>query len=155
MPRILDRAQGRPGAVHLNFPLREPLVGDRRGRASTRPPGRQAGPIVTRCASPPAGGSAADTAARARRSSRRGVIVAGRHERETPLGDAAARLARAAGWPLLADPLSGARSGPDAVAHYDALLRDPAFAAAAAPDLVVRVGDLPVSKPLRGWLAGS
>ena len=29
-----------------------------------------------------------------------------------------------------------------------------AFAAAHAPDLVIRVGDLPTSKPLRDWLAG-
>jgi 2-succinyl-5-enolpyruvyl-6-hydroxy-3-cyclohexene-1-carboxylate synthase len=145
--------QGRPGAVHLNFPLREPLVGDLEDARdpTARPAGR---PYLTRCASPPAGGSAADRLRELVCSSRRGVIVAGRHERETPLGDAAARLARAAGWPLLADPMSGARSGPDAVAYYDALLRDPEFAAAAAPDLVVRVGDLPVSKPLRGWLAG-
>ncbi len=56
--------------------------------------------------------------------------------------------------PLLADPLSGARRGEAAIAHYDALLRDQPFASANTPDLVLRVGDLPVSKPLRAWLAG-
>jgi 2-succinyl-5-enolpyruvyl-6-hydroxy-3-cyclohexene-1-carboxylate synthase len=40
------------------------------------------------------------------------------------------------------------------VAHYDALLREKSFAQWAVPDLVLRVGDLPVSKPLRTWLAG-
>ena len=85
---------------------------------------------------------------------KRGVVVAGRHERSTPLGEAAAAFCEAAGWPLLADPLSGARRGTAAIAHYDALLRDDAFAAGAVPDLVIRVGDLPVSKPLRTWLAG-
>ena len=69
-------------------------------------------------------------------------------------GQAAAAFCSAAGWPLLADPLSGARRGEAAVAHYDALLRDEAFAASVDPDLVLRVGDLPVSKPLRTWLAG-
>ncbi len=54
---------------------------------------------------------------------------------------------------MLSDPLGGARRGPAAVAHYDALLRDEAFAGQAVPDLVVRVGDLPTSKPLRQWLA--
>jgi 2-succinyl-5-enolpyruvyl-6-hydroxy-3-cyclohexene-1-carboxylate synthase len=54
----------------------------------------------------------------------------------------------------LADPLSGARRGPAAVAHYDALLRDEGFVGSHRPDLVLRVGDLPVSKPLRAWLAG-
>src|SRR5207302_3418867 len=58
------------------------------------------------------------------------------------------------GYPLLADPLSGARHGPAAIAHYDALLRDEGLVARMAPGLVIRVGDLPTSKPLRTWLAG-
>ncbi len=49
--------------------------------------------------------------------------------------------------------MSGARRG-GAVAHYDALLREPGFAREHTPDFVLRVGDLPVSKPLRTWLAG-
>jgi 2-succinyl-5-enolpyruvyl-6-hydroxy-3-cyclohexene-1-carboxylate synthase len=81
------------------------------------------------------------------------VLVAGRDERQAGLASAAGEFAAAAGWPLLADPLSGARRGAAAIAHYDALLRDDAFLAELAPDLVVRVGDLPVSKPLRTWLA--
>ncbi len=81
------------------------------------------------------------------------MIVCGRDERGR-LGEAAADAAAALGWPLLADPMSGGRRGAAAVAHYDALLRDPAFAAAMRPDLVLRAGDLPVSKPLRAWLAG-
>ncbi|MFN8204631.1 MAG: thiamine pyrophosphate-dependent enzyme [Solirubrobacteraceae bacterium] len=59
-----------------------------------------------------------------------------------------------AGAPLLADSLSGARRGANAVAHYDALLRAPGFGDARRPDLVIRAGDLPTSKPLRDWLAG-
>ena len=82
------------------------------------------------------------------------MIVAGRNERDPGLGEALARLADALALPLLADPLSGARRGPAAVAHYDALLREPEWAAAHAPDLVLRVGDLPTSKPLRQWLHG-
>jgi 2-succinyl-5-enolpyruvyl-6-hydroxy-3-cyclohexene-1-carboxylate synthase len=85
---------------------------------------------------------------------KRGVVVAGRHERDTPLGLATAAFCEATGWPLLADPMSGARRGDAAIAHYDALLRDETFAAGTRPDLVIRVGDLPVSKPLRTWLAG-
>jgi 2-succinyl-5-enolpyruvyl-6-hydroxy-3-cyclohexene-1-carboxylate synthase len=38
------------------------------------------------------------------------------------------------------------------VAHYDVLLRSEHFAAAHLPQLVVRVGDTPTSKPLRAWL---
>jgi 2-succinyl-5-enolpyruvyl-6-hydroxy-3-cyclohexene-1-carboxylate synthase len=84
---------------------------------------------------------------------RRGVLVAGRHERDTPLQETAAAFCANAGWPLLADPLSGARRGEAAIAHYDALLRDRSFTATVKPDIVLRVGDLPTSKPLRAWLA--
>jgi 2-succinyl-5-enolpyruvyl-6-hydroxy-3-cyclohexene-1-carboxylate synthase len=80
--------------------------------------------------------------------------VAGRDERANGLGQAAAAFAQALGWPLLADPLSGARRGAAAVAHYDALLRDADFVGAHVPDLILRVGDLPPSKPLRVWLSG-
>jgi 2-succinyl-5-enolpyruvyl-6-hydroxy-3-cyclohexene-1-carboxylate synthase len=143
----------RPGAVHLNFPLREPLVNDEPLPAedSARPHGQ---PYVSR---PPARLQTPEGMAILGEfvaSGRRGVLVAGRHERLTPLGEAAAAFCEAAGWPLLADPLSGARRGAAAVAHYDALLRDEAFAASARPDAVLRVGDLPTSKPLRSWLAG-
>ena len=55
---------------------------------------------------------------------------------------------------MLADPLSGARRGGAAIAHYDLLLREADLAARLRPDLVIRVGDLPTSKPLRTWLAG-
>ncbi len=141
--------EGRPGVVHLNFPLREPLVTEEPLPAEET--GRAAGrPYVRRPPTPAVGETRlGELVAEARR----GVVVAGRHERETPLGIAAAAFCEAIGWPLLADPLSGARRGAAAIAHYDALLRDDAFAATRRPDLVLRVGDLPVSKPLRTWLA--
>jgi 2-succinyl-5-enolpyruvyl-6-hydroxy-3-cyclohexene-1-carboxylate synthase len=136
---------GRPGAVHLNFALREPLVLD-----GPLPPADEAGEPARRV--------------RARRTpappavelevGERAIVVAGRHERHDGLADALAAAAAALGAPLLADPLSGARRGPAAVAHYDALLRDAGFADGHRPDMVVRVGDLPTSKPLRQWLAG-
>jgi 2-succinyl-5-enolpyruvyl-6-hydroxy-3-cyclohexene-1-carboxylate synthase len=139
-------ATGRPGPVHLNFPLREPLVLDGplpedpvRGRAGGRP-------WVQR--TPVAAGPT-----RPRELPARGVVVAGREERDPRIGQAAARCAERLGYPLLADPLSGARHGETSVATYDLLLRDPQFSQAAAPELVIRVGDLPTSKPLRAWLA--
>jgi 2-succinyl-5-enolpyruvyl-6-hydroxy-3-cyclohexene-1-carboxylate synthase len=147
--RAFSTAAGdRPGPVHLNFPLREPLVLDTPlpedpvpGRAGGRP---WVQPAVARAAASPAATPSPST---------RGIIVAGRSERGPGLGDAAARAAERLGWPLLADPLSGARHGATAIATYDLLLRDPGFAKRLAPELVVRVGDLPTSKPLRAWLA--
>jgi 2-succinyl-5-enolpyruvyl-6-hydroxy-3-cyclohexene-1-carboxylate synthase len=142
--------EGRPGVVHLNFPLREPLVtddplpADESGRPDRAPHVRR----------PPFPGTGDTQLHKLVEASRRGVVIAGRHERMTPLGQAAAAFCEAAGWPLLADPLSGARRGDAAIAHYDALLRDEMFSSEQDPDLVLRVGDLPVSKPLRSWLAG-
>jgi 2-succinyl-5-enolpyruvyl-6-hydroxy-3-cyclohexene-1-carboxylate synthase len=142
---------GRPGPVHLNFPLREPLVPPAELRPDPAPGRPDGAPWIALPGVEPPGepGALAEVLA----GTRRGVVVAGT-ERDPATGAVVAQAAATAGWPLLADPLSGARRGPAAVAHYDALLRDPAFAAARRPDLVLRVGDLPTSKPLRAWLAG-
>ncbi|HEV7937392.1 MAG TPA: 2-succinyl-5-enolpyruvyl-6-hydroxy-3-cyclohexene-1-carboxylic-acid synthase [Solirubrobacteraceae bacterium] len=143
--------EGRPGAVHLNFPLREPLVCEQLPEApgEGRPDGR---PYVSRQVQ--GWTTAPEGLLESISSSRRGVLIAGRHERQTPLGQAAARFCELTGWPLLADPMSGARRGNAAIAHYDALLRAPSFVREHTPDFALRVGDLPVSKPLRTWLAG-
>jgi 2-succinyl-5-enolpyruvyl-6-hydroxy-3-cyclohexene-1-carboxylate synthase len=144
--------EGRPGAVHLNFPLREPLVSDE--ELPEDPTGREGGrPHVRRVAAAVSSAADAATLGDLLSRARRGVVIAGRHERGAPSGQAAAAFATAAGWPLLADPLSGARRGEAAIAHYDALLREEGFATSVLPDVVLRVGDLPVSKPLRSWLA--
>jgi 2-succinyl-5-enolpyruvyl-6-hydroxy-3-cyclohexene-1-carboxylate synthase len=148
--------EGRPGVVHLNFPLREPLVID--GPLADDPSGRADGrPYVTRRPCPADSDDETDLLRELLASSSRPLVVAGRHERhgqdDAPsLALAVSELCAIAGWPLLADPLSGARRGPAAIAHYDAILRAPGAGEALAPDLVVRVGDLPVSKPLREWL---
>ncbi|HWE32985.1 MAG TPA: 2-succinyl-5-enolpyruvyl-6-hydroxy-3-cyclohexene-1-carboxylic-acid synthase [Solirubrobacteraceae bacterium] len=137
--------EGRPGPVHLNFPLREPLVldaplrSDGTGRAGDRPYVSVEPPHVR------AGGDGPGP-----HPSGRLVIVAG-----TGTHDPAGLAAYAAQQriPVLADPLSGARRGAAAIAHYDLLLREPSFADQHRPDFVLRVGELPTSKPLRAWLA--
>ena len=161
----LDDGGGRAGAVHLNWPLREPLIpteslpADEPGGGG-RPDGR---PWVARVPARPDPAAAAASLARIVEAAERGVLVVGRDERAhggatptgspSPLARAVAAFAEASGWPVLADPLSGARVTQRTIAHYDALLRLPAFTAAARPDTVLRVGDLPPSGPLRRWLA--
>jgi 2-succinyl-5-enolpyruvyl-6-hydroxy-3-cyclohexene-1-carboxylate synthase len=146
---------GRPGPVHLNFALREPLVleeplPDEEPGGGGRDGGR---PWLTRpWVRAEAGPRSIEAIAADLKARPRGVLVAGRAERDPQLGAALAAFAEKAAIPLLAEPLSGARRGKAAVAHYDALLRDPAWAEAHRPDLVLRVGDLPTSKPLRQWL---
>lgn len=147
--------EGAPGVVHLNWALREPLVltEELPEDASGRPDGR---PWVSRPPLPSDPTAAAQTLLPIVRAAEKGVIVVGRHERRRPaLGPAVEAFAAAAGWPVLAEPLSGARRGPNAVAHYDALLRVEPFRDATAPDVVLRVGDMPTGKPLRAWLASA
>lgn len=145
-------ARERSAAVHLNAPFRDPLppVGDGTARplehavdwrAFFATPAAPAAPTIVPPALP------ADFAGR------RGVVVAGGSFDE---GDAALELASALGWPVLADPLSGARraaAGATVVAAYDGLLRDGALAARLRPEAVVVIGELPTSKILRAWLA--
>ena len=152
-------AGGRPGPVHLNFPLREPLapraeeleVEDWRGRADGRP--------WTEVEQAPAAldDAAAETLARELASAPRGAIVCGPEAGD--VASAASRLAGSLGWPLLAEPTSGVRCGPHdrshVVAHYDALLRCDAFLDEHLPEVALRVGDTPTSKPLRAWLASA
>ena len=148
LPRLLRRrSRAAPGAVHLNFPLREPLV-DRRAAAARMTAAAPGGaPVRARA---PAGAPRGRRATR--RSSRELLAGAGAAcsspaatSAPTALGAAAAAASpRRAGWPLLADPLSGARRGdggdrPLRRAAARRALRRPRL----RPDLVLRVGDLP------------
>lgn len=85
----------------------------------------------------------------------KGIIVCGPGE-SPGLPTAASSLAEASGYPILADPLSGLRFGPHGhspiIDAYDPFLRDPATAARLAPELVIRVGAPPTSKPLQQFL---
>jgi 2-succinyl-5-enolpyruvyl-6-hydroxy-3-cyclohexene-1-carboxylate synthase len=145
-------AGGRPGPVHLNLPLREPLApmpeelapADWEGRPEGRP-----WVTVSEPGLPPAPDLLDEIA-----GARTGAIVCG--PTSDDVAEPVARLAAAAGFVVLAEPTSGVRCGPHdrshVIAHYDVLLRSPAFADDHLPDLVVRIGDTPTSKPLRAWL---
>lgn len=151
--RAVAAANGseRPGPVQINIPLREPLTapGHHLPSGSGRIDG-QPWLSVDRAL----GVDAQSIAALASRcmTARRGVIIAGRSERSPELGALLPRLASLLNWPILADPMSGARRGALASGAYD-LFIDAESGRELVPDLVLRVGDLPVSKPLRHWLA--
>jgi 2-succinyl-5-enolpyruvyl-6-hydroxy-3-cyclohexene-1-carboxylate synthase len=152
-------AGGRPGPVHLNFPLRDPLAPVREEIDPEPWQGRGDGAPWVRVHEPDAlpGSDLVESIADAVASTPRGVIVCG--PTSDPIAAPIARLAAAAGWPVLAEPTSGVRCGPHdrsrVVAHYDVLLRAAGWAGSHRPELVLRVGDTPTSKPLRAWLAGA
>jgi 2-succinyl-5-enolpyruvyl-6-hydroxy-3-cyclohexene-1-carboxylate synthase len=133
-----------PGPVHLNLPFREPLLNPIEpvtpNRLDPLEPTETEVVDLSRIAS-------ALTA-------RRGLIVAGRcNDRGFP--DACARLATVAGFPIIADPLSGLRFGDhslDNVLAYGDHLAAGGALDLLAPEVVLRFGPVPTSKPTWHWL---
>ena len=158
------RGEVRAGPVHLNFPWREPLAPvEQAGAVTATDPlalqGRDERPLTA--VTPPSAEPSQfllDEVANHIAAAGSGVIVAGR-QLELGLREPLANLARVAGFPILAEPTSQLRCGPHERSHviaaYDLLLRDEAFATSTRPDLVIRFGEMPTSKPLRAWLADS
>lgn len=151
--RAVACASGPPaGPVHLNLPFREPLIPT--GAPLLDAPGRPDGEPWIRSATARREPEAGDVARLAElvRAHPRGVVVAGWGAEVDPA--IAERFARAAGWPIIADPLSQLRAGDHAISAYEGLLRVDTFARAHRPDLVVRVGAPVTSKITNAWLAG-
>jgi 2-succinyl-5-enolpyruvyl-6-hydroxy-3-cyclohexene-1-carboxylate synthase len=153
--RAVGTAMAEPaGPVHLNWPFREPLVplpadGD---HVSADGVARRPGPrvtVVTGRLAPSVElvGELADSC----RSTDRGLIVCGPQD-DPALPGAVSALAASTGYPLLADALSDARTGPHdrsgMIVSYDAFLREPSLVAGLAPELILRFGAVPTSKPL-------
>jgi 2-succinyl-5-enolpyruvyl-6-hydroxy-3-cyclohexene-1-carboxylate synthase len=159
--RAWGQASGQAGAaagpVHLNVAFRDPLVpdldpGEGNGRGPAWPEsldGRPGGAPWTRFPAPGPAGSGGPVLELP--WTERGLVVAG----DGP-GDRGSllALAAAAGWPVLAEPSSGARRGPDALAAYEYLIGDPGFLARHRPDVVVSAGRPGLSRPQSGLLRG-
>ena len=141
-----------PGPVQINVRFRPPLAGPspgRLGRSAPRPapappglpglpgvPGQSAsaGPAAAPASASgaPSGAPAAVPAAspdgappqpRRPRSGACGLVVVG--DTADDLGHLGRALAEHLNWPLLAEPTSGARGGPQALVHYAELLGTP------------------------------
>ena len=159
LTRALDAAVGaKPGPVHLNLPFREPLWDEdvAYGDLGLLP----LAPALTRGA-PQLDDAQASRLRALVDSHSNGVIVAGpmhgpRSGESSELRELLVRVARERGWPIIAEPDSGLRFGAglqDVVSsRADIFLRDRAVCKALAPDLVIRLGQTPTSKPVRHWL---
>jgi 2-succinyl-5-enolpyruvyl-6-hydroxy-3-cyclohexene-1-carboxylate synthase len=156
------------GPVHLNFPLREPLVPVVE-KDQSFPPAEVRDPLawqgradgasyVTIYDAPPGLPTEEQTLRLAQRlrSAKRGLIIVGPQDQEQ-LATTLLPLARYLNYPILADPLSQLRCSEQelVIASYDAFLRSPHLIDKLAPDLILRFGAMPTSKPLLLYLKGA
>jgi len=141
-----------PGPVHINAPLREPLV-----PSGALPEHEAAAPPKT--VSYPALLPPADEIARwaTQLSGKPGLIVCGEGEYQDEFPAALALLAEQLACPVLADPLSNLRFGAHdrsrILGRYDAFLRCASFTETHRPEWALRFGAMPVSKQLQNTLA--
>ncbi|OIK10843.1 2-succinyl-5-enolpyruvyl-6-hydroxy-3-cyclohexene-1-carboxylic-acid synthase [Bacillus sp. MUM 13] len=149
---IAEAANEPSGPVHLNFPLREPLVPDL-SMAKEQWEGeeeREAAVMIDSGALALSPGQV-DRIAQVFNESESGIIICGELKHETTK-DAILSLAGKLGFPVFADPLSQLRSGDHSkeliVDTYDTFLRFGEISENCKPDLILRFGAMPVSKPL-------
>jgi 2-succinyl-5-enolpyruvyl-6-hydroxy-3-cyclohexene-1-carboxylate synthase len=138
--RATGRLGTRPGPVHLNVQFEQPLLPEPADGWATDVPGRAGGAPWTAFGAPrPDEPLELDPA-------RRTVVVAG-----DDAGPPARMLAERAGWPLLAEPTSGARTGANVIRTYRLLLGDEQL----AQDIerVVVFGHPTLSRPVSTLLA--
>ncbi len=152
--RATGSAGGFAGPVHLNLAFRDPLTPDPAGPVdlagdqdwpdSLR--GRPDGKPWTRFEPPGAAPAPLDL-----RWAEHGLVICGDGDYDAA---ALVELAGQAGWPVLAEPSSGARHGPNALPAYQYLLATPEFTAAYRPDVLVSAGRPGLSRPQSALLAG-
>jgi 2-succinyl-5-enolpyruvyl-6-hydroxy-3-cyclohexene-1-carboxylate synthase len=155
-------AVGHPaGPVHLNVPLRDPLPpiptdAERIAALATEFAREQSSrlSLPVEASSPLPSGASMLAFADALAHSSRPLIVAGPQAVRPEEAAAVIRFAERFGIPVFADLASGLRfwGSPMVLMGADAFLKLDAIASK-APDLVIRIGDLPTSKPVNQYLS--
>jgi 2-succinyl-5-enolpyruvyl-6-hydroxy-3-cyclohexene-1-carboxylate synthase len=142
------------GPVHLNLPFREPLVPAADVPAAPALPPSVRVAVARRQPDPEAISALARTM-----SAGQGVIVAGSADYPAGFADAVVALAARLDAPVIAEPLSNLRFGPQdrarILARAEAFLRQPSLAGAHRPDWVLRFGAFPVARTVQNWLAAA
>ena len=155
------------GPVHLNFPFREPLT-PAPIASQPLPPADQRDPIawygrpdnipyttVDDALQASASPSTIMQIAHQATTTPHSLIVVGplNAYHDPAFSETLLTLAHRLGYPVLADPLSQLRSTPnlpyadEGISSYDAFLRIDDFTAHHQPELIIRFGAMPVSKP--------
>ena len=162
--RAVARATGTPaGPVHLNLPFRKPLEptpveGDVPPDLPEITVDSREGAFVDTTQGTPELDDDALRDLAASISVSRGLLVVGPADSPGVDPEAVAAFAHAGGFPVLADPLSGVRYGgvvrtTPVIGGYDGYLGERVREAWPDPEVVLRVGASPTSKPLRQYLA--
>ena len=144
--RSVSLATAQPfGPVHLNWPFRDPLVPS----PSVAEP---VSPVAVHNARLMPTTTLVEEISRTIREVPRGLIVVGPQD-DPALPHAVTAFAERVGYPVLADGLSGVRCGPHdrslLIESFDAFLR---ASSPPEPDLVLRLGAIPTSKPLQQFI---
>ncbi|MBK5499765.1 2-succinyl-5-enolpyruvyl-6-hydroxy-3-cyclohexene-1-carboxylic-acid synthase [Peribacillus sp. TH14] len=138
------------GPVHLNFPLREPLIPNLEQAKEYRQ-NKMTPAVMIENGALSLSDSHIEALAATLSQAKQGMIVCG-ELRHPKMKEAIVALAEKLAFPILADPLSQLRSGKHdkegIIDTYDTFLRDEAAKEAFRPDVVLRFGSMPVSKPL-------
>ncbi|MFJ8255660.1 2-succinyl-5-enolpyruvyl-6-hydroxy-3-cyclohexene-1-carboxylic-acid synthase [Peribacillus asahii] len=136
------------GPVHLNFPLREPLVPDMKKAKEYR---KESSAVLIEDGVRTLAQSHVKALASTLTEAKRGIIVVG-ELKDDSVSEAIVALSEQLAFPILADPLSLLRSGThkqeQIIETYDTFLRDDIAKEMLNPDLVLRFGAMPVSKAL-------
>lgn len=142
------------GVVHLNMPFREPLAPiEQSGMPSQLP--ANFFEHISDSKSPTCGGfrGLPDDLA-----TQRGIIIAGVSQPKDPKQycQAIAYLSKSLSMPVFAEALSSLRNyaslNPYLISTYDTILRNKELAKSLAPEVVIRIGEMPTSKEIRLWL---
>ncbi len=143
------------GPVHLNFPFREPLVPNIAKADLFKVNERVDRYVNVRAGKRVLASEEYEQIAQMLNTSKRGLIVGGPLEVEN-FAIPVLSLAKKLQYPILADPLSQLRSsGHEWIAlidTYDTILKNEEAKAALKPDVIIRFGSMPVSKPLAIFL---
>ena len=154
--RAVAMAKQHPsGPVHVNIPLREPLIPDLDNLERYRGKDEKVASIQIKTGESIIEDSYFQELAITVANFRNGLIICGEIDKEG-FSEKICSLAKRIGYPIIADPLSQLRSESAdknyIIDTYDTFLRNEKIKKSLKPDVIIRFGSMPVSKPLTIFL---
>ncbi|MCM3444425.1 2-succinyl-5-enolpyruvyl-6-hydroxy-3-cyclohexene-1-carboxylic-acid synthase [Metabacillus halosaccharovorans] len=139
------------GVVHLNFPFREPLIPNLSLSNLWEAEDDRLSYLHTIQGLPQLEKSQIKDIADIMKGIAKGLIICG-EQNDSEFISAVKEMSGKLKYPILADPLSQLRSGKSdkqgIIEGYDSILKDPEMINILKPELIIRFGPMPVSKPL-------